>query len=97
MAELAAEYEELANTTGCTEAESARMNAILEQLSGSSMALHDALSTSTGGFVEQGEAIRDVNGYLAELEERINNLQREEAAESFQDVSDISWSSSPAQ
>ena len=29
------------------------MNAILEQLSGSSMALHDALSTSTGGFVEQ--------------------------------------------
>lgn len=89
VAELAAEYEELANTTGRTEAESARMNAILEQLSGSSMALHDALSTSTGGFVEQGEAIRDVNGYLAELEERINNLQRQEAAESFQDVSGI--------
>ena len=89
VAELAAEYEELANTTGRTEAESARMNAILEQLSGSSMALHDALSTSTGGFVEQGEAIRDVNGYLAELEERINNLQRQEAAELFQDVSGI--------
>lgn len=89
VAELAAEYEELANTTGRTEAESARMDAILEQLSGSSMALHDALSTSTGGFVEQGEAIRDVNSYLAELEERINNLRREEAAESFQDVGGI--------
>ena len=89
VAELAAEYEALAGATGRTEAESARMNAILEQLSGSSMALHDALSTSTGGFVEQGETIRDVNGYLAELEERINNLQRQEAAESFQDVSGI--------
>ena len=30
-----------------------------------------------------------MNGYLAELEERINNLQRQEAAESFQDVSGI--------
>ena len=89
VAQLASEYETLAAITNRTEEESVRMNTILERLASSSMILREALTDSTGSFVQQGDAIREVNGYLSEMEQRINNLKREEAAASFKDISGV--------
>lgn len=90
MSALAEEYKELAAKEQLTQEESEQMNSILERLASSSLALRDALTDSTGKFVEQGEAVRVLNEHLAETEERINNLAREQAADSFKDTSNIS-------
>ena len=87
---MAEEYKELAAKEQLTQEESEQMNSILERLASSSLALRDALTDSTGKFVEQGEAVRVLNEHLAETEERINNLAREQAADSFKDTSNIS-------
>ena len=90
MSALAEEYKGLAAKEQLTQEESEQMNSILERLASSSLALRDALTDSTGKFVEQGEAVRVLNEHLAETEERINNLAREQAADSFKDTSNIS-------
>ena len=88
VGELSAEYQALAGQQSRTEEEGKRMDAILRQLAGSSLALNDALTDSTGGFLNQTEAIKAMNGYLLETEERLSSLKREQANNAFKDLGD---------
>lgn len=86
VAELTKEYTDLANKTDKTRTESDRMDAILQQLSGSSLTLKNALTDSNGQFVEQTKAVRVLNEELLNTEERLNNLARQQAVSNFEDL-----------
>ncbi len=89
VSEMAKEYTGLAAKEKVTATESARMNEILKTLAGTSQTLHDALTTATGGFVNQAEAVKTLNGYLADTGEKLNNLERLQATEAFKDLGSL--------
>ena len=89
LATLTSEYEALAAQQSLTETESKRMNEILVRLSGSSLTLKDALTTSTGGFVTQTEAIEEMNKALREAEIRLYNMKREAAGGALKDLTGL--------
>lgn len=77
------EYLALSQSQDGTAGSGRKMDEIIQKLAGSSITLRDALTDSTGGIIEQGEAIRTVNEYLRETAERVNSLKREQAGDSF--------------
>lgn len=83
---LKAEYERLADKQHKTTSESARMDSILGQLAGSSLALRDALTSATGEYKNQAEAVKELNTYLTEMIARKNAIERADAAQAFRDV-----------
>ena len=89
MTALVDEYKALSSQESLTSDESKRMNAILEQLANSSLTLRDALAGVTGGLSNEAEVVKVLNDYLTQTEEKINNLAREQAAESFKDTGAI--------